>query len=288
LPNVCMKPIAIIFWRAGEDEMALSTLPPGRFLMPGDMAGSPALTFAPLPIDLKPDKASQDHLYTTMAHRFEAYKTHVVKPFFLNHFARLDRQIILVDLLHALNVGPQAITDLRLALADILKCFQVGRKGLLSALWRTRIDKILFAATKADHVLSQDHQKLGQLLQVLVEDAIRSVHLSGAHYEVMSIAAVRATREATLKVEGEALPAVSGTPLEGEMFEGKIFDGQEEIAVFPGDLPQDPKTAFLKPSDAGIRFLRFRPPHLPQAPQTSLPHIRLDKALHYLLDDYLI
>ncbi len=30
------------------DPYALSTLPPGRFLMPGDLAGSPALTFAPL------------------------------------------------------------------------------------------------------------------------------------------------------------------------------------------------------------------------------------------------
>ncbi|RUU46599.1 YcjX family protein, partial [Mesorhizobium sp. M2C.T.Ca.TU.002.02.1.1] len=30
------------------DDRALSTLPPGRFLMPGDLEGSPALTFAPL------------------------------------------------------------------------------------------------------------------------------------------------------------------------------------------------------------------------------------------------
>ena len=33
-----------------EDAYALSTLPPGRFLMPGDLEGSPALTFAPLPM----------------------------------------------------------------------------------------------------------------------------------------------------------------------------------------------------------------------------------------------
>ena len=31
-----------------DDRYALSTLPPGRFLMPGDLEGSPALTFAPL------------------------------------------------------------------------------------------------------------------------------------------------------------------------------------------------------------------------------------------------
>src|SRR5262249_57800940 len=33
---------------ARADSHALSTLPPGRFLMPGDLEGSPALTFAPL------------------------------------------------------------------------------------------------------------------------------------------------------------------------------------------------------------------------------------------------
>ena len=37
--------------KSREDVYALSTLPPGRFLMPGDLEGSPALTFAPLPIE---------------------------------------------------------------------------------------------------------------------------------------------------------------------------------------------------------------------------------------------
>lgn len=38
------------YLRAGKaDERALSTLPPGRFLMPGDLEGSPALTFALYP-----------------------------------------------------------------------------------------------------------------------------------------------------------------------------------------------------------------------------------------------
>ena len=35
---------------ASTERFALSTLPPGRFLMPGDLEGSPALTFAPLPV----------------------------------------------------------------------------------------------------------------------------------------------------------------------------------------------------------------------------------------------
>jgi uncharacterized protein len=36
--------------RCRDDAVALSSLPPGRFLMPGDLEGSPLLTFAPLEI----------------------------------------------------------------------------------------------------------------------------------------------------------------------------------------------------------------------------------------------
>ena len=41
-----------------------------------------------------------------MARRYEAYRSLVVRPFFRDHFARLDRQIVLVDMLGALNSGP--------------------------------------------------------------------------------------------------------------------------------------------------------------------------------------
>ncbi|MFL5164593.1 MAG: YcjX family protein, partial [Microvirga sp.] len=74
--------------RAGPE--AVATTPPGRFLMPGDLAGSPALTFAPL--ELSPDRPSAPKtLAALMERRFEAYKTHVVRPFFRDHFQRIDR-----------------------------------------------------------------------------------------------------------------------------------------------------------------------------------------------------
>ncbi|BDY14979.1 hypothetical protein Sulfitobl28_09490 [Sulfitobacter pontiacus] len=75
---------------------------PGRFLLPGDLAGSPVLTFAPLPGGEGP----RGSLLREMARRFEAYKRQVVKPFFRDHFARIDRQVVLVDALGAINQGP--------------------------------------------------------------------------------------------------------------------------------------------------------------------------------------
>ena len=67
-----------------------------------------------------------------------------------------------------------------------------------------------------------------------------------------------------------------------------MFDGDTEAAIFPGDLPADPAKA-LDGSMAGtIRFVRFRPPKLSAGPlQTSpaFPHIRLDRAIEFLIGD---
>src|SRR5262249_9457259 len=129
-----------------HDQRALSTLPPGRFLMPGDLDGSPALTFAPLP-NLADGHGRSGSLQAMMERRYEAYKTHVVRPFFREHIARLDRQIVLIDAMQAMNAGPDAMADLERSLTEILGCFRPGRGSLLTDLFSHRIDRILIAAT---------------------------------------------------------------------------------------------------------------------------------------------
>ncbi len=159
------------YLRACRDErFAMSLLPPGRFLMPGNLAGSPALTFAPL--DLPADGVAPDgSLWAMMVRRYEAYKDVVVRPFFRDHFSRLDRQIVLVDALAAFNAGPEALHDLEAALAGILDCFRIGRSTFLSSLFRPRIDRILFAATKADHLHHSSHDRLEAVLRRTVAKA---------------------------------------------------------------------------------------------------------------------
>ena len=110
-PNcrTCSRPILS---EARSDLYSLSTLPPGRFLMPGELAGSPALTFAPLDPGEETSFA-RGSFWSMMERRYEAYKTHVVRPFFRDHFARLDRQIVLIDVLAALNDGAEAVSRSR-------------------------------------------------------------------------------------------------------------------------------------------------------------------------------
>nr|WP_200834858.1 YcjX family protein [Phyllobacterium salinisoli] len=283
------------YLRAGKaDEKALSTLPPGRFLMPGDLDGSPALTFAPLP-DLKPGSHKTGSLAAMMERRYEAYKTHVVKPFFREHIARLDRQIVLIDAMQAMNAGPPAVADLERALTEILSCFRPGRTNFLTGLVQRRIGRILVAATKADHLHHESHDRLEAIVRRLVDRAIKRAGFSGASIDVLAMAAVRATREATVTQGRETLPVIIGTPLKGEMIDGEIFDGKTETAIFPGDLPAKPESIFevsatLAAQDAAIRFVRFRPPKLERTAEgitLSLPHIRLDRALQFLIGDRL-
>ncbi|HUG63502.1 MAG TPA: YcjX family protein [Methylomirabilota bacterium] len=303
---------------ARGDGHAFSMVPPGRFLMPGDLAGSPAITFAPL--DVPDGSAPADSLWQLMERRYESYKDVVVRPFFRTHFARLDRQAVLVDVLAALNGGPAAIADLEAALAEILACFRPGRVSWITGALSRRIDRILFAATKADHLHHTSHDRLEAILTRMIGSAASRASFAGAEVDVRAIAAVRATREATVRRGGESLPSIIGVPQAGETLAGAIYDGTEEIALFPGDLPDDPASVFeavhasnpearaSNPGAAGslgaasvselstaslipdMRFLRFRPPRLEATAEgvtLSLPHIRLDRALDFLIGDRL-
>lgn len=274
--------------RAGPE--AVATTPPGRFLMPGDLAGSPALTFAPLdlPADQKPIPGSFAAL---MERRYEAYKTYVVKPFFREHFQRIDRQIVLVDVLAAIDAGPVALAELEEALDRVLMAFRTGRGGFLSRLFSPRADRVLFAATKADHIHHTDHDRLDAILRFLVQRAMRRTEASGARVGTVALAAVRATRETTVRDGRETLRAVAGFPEAGEIVGGDVFDGRTEAAVFPGELPEAPEVLFQDGIPAGsLRFPRFRPPILPvdaAGRMGRMPSIRLDRALDFLLGDRL-
>jgi hypothetical protein len=227
-----------------------------------------------------------------MERRYEAYKSHVVRPFFRDHFARLDRQIVLIDVLAALNGGKPAIADLERAMTEILDCFRTGANSLWSSLFAPRIDRIVFAATKADHLHHTSHDRLEAILALLAEDAMGRAQYAGAEVKALALAAIRATREGIAKKNGESLPCIVGYPLPGETIGRRHFDGNEAFAIFPGDLPANPETALRHPhaQPDDVRFVRFRPPDpapVPSGGFAPFPNIRLDRASQALIGDRL-
>jgi len=254
---------------------------PGRFLLPGDLAGSPVLTFAPLP---KPASTARGSLWREMERRYDAYRSRVVKPFFRDHFARLDRQIVLMDVLGAVHAGPAALDDLRRTMADILMAFRPGGNGFLASLFGSRrIDRILFAATKADHLHHTEHPRLTALTEAMLREARDRAAFAGAEVSAMSIASLRATTEEMRDHGGASLA----------MVRGMLSDGRQ-AALYPGALPEDPARLLVPAREGAERWLdgdyglmTFAPPRLTLRPGEGPPHIRLDRAAEFLLGDRL-
>jgi len=268
-------------------EAGLSALPPGRFLMPGEMAGSPALTFAPLP---RPDRIPPESLYAEMRTRFEAYKRVVAKPFFRDHFARLDRQVVLVDALGALARGPRALSDLTAGMSETLAAFRHGSSRWLDRLIGTRrIDRLAFLASKADHLHHTQHPRLCALVEAMLAEAAGRAAYRGAETRALAVAAIRATVEQQATHRGRKLALVRGRRLE---------DGRE-TAIFPGTLPEDPATLLAAAMahapgaapegwpDLGYDTVRFAPPGWGARAGDGPPHIRLDRTLEFVIGDKL-
>ena len=258
-----------------------SDLTPGRFLLPGDLAGSPVLTFAPLP---RPARQPRSSLWREMERRFEAYKAKVVKPFFRDHFSRIDRQIVLLDVLGAVHHGPRAVEDLRRTMAEVLSTFRPGvNRWLTSLLGGKRVERILFAATKADHLHHHQHPKLTAITEALLADAKRRADFSGAKTMAISMASLRTTVEDTIQRDGAPLDVVRGRLMSGK-----------QAAMHAGDLPSDP-SRILAPAregaekwlDAEYGLMTFAPARMMLKPGEGPPHIRLDRAIEFLIGDKL-
>ncbi|WP_438992157.1 YcjX family protein [Lentibacter sp.] len=255
---------------------------PGRFLLPGALEGSPVLTFAPLP---KAESAGRKSLWREMERRYEAYKAKVVTPFFRDHFSKIDRQVVLIDALGAIHKGPEALEDMRRAMSDILEAFKPGQNAFLKRLFLgRRVEKILFAATKADHLHHEQHAALTGIVEALVRGAADRASFAGAEVCAMSIAALRATEEAEMRHDGERLKLVRG----------QLLESGKQAAFYAGDLPSDP-AKLLQPAregaqrwlDQDYQIMSFAPAVLNLARGDGPPHIRLDRAAEFLIGDRL-
>lgn len=283
LDEVVAKSLAEVFtsYLQAAREAGYSDCTPGRFLLPGDLRGSPVLTFAPLP----EGDFGRGTMGREFSRRFEAYKREVVKPFFRDHFSRIGRQVVLVDVLGAIHAGPRAVEDLRQAMSDILGAFRPGRNAFLSQVFLgQRVEKILFAATKADHLHHSQHAQLTAITDALLQDARSRADFAGAETTAMSMAALRTTTEDRIEQGGRTLDVVRGT----------LAASGKRAAFYPGRLPDDP-SRLLNPArqgaeawlEADYEVMRFAPQPLELRPGDGPPHIRLDRAAQFLLGDRL-
>jgi len=251
---------------------------PGRFVLPGDLAGAPILHFFPL-INLDKydatalNRAHKQSMFAMLQRRYNAYCKQVVGAFYRDHFSSFDRQIILVDCLSPLNKSAEAFNDMRQALAELMQSFHYGSGSLLKRLFSPKIDKLLFAATKADHVTLDQHEHLNSLLQQMIKEAWQTAAFEGIDMDCTSIASIQATQSGIIQHKGKKYSALKGYKL-----------NNDPITLYPGEVPKHlPEASFWE--QQGFSFIEFSPRGY--VLDEPLPHIRLDKCLEFLIGDKL-
>ena len=257
-------------------DKCLSLIQPGRFLIPGDVKDLSVLCFVPLLkgasyTEGQLDSASENSYFKVCERRYKRYINELVEPFYKTFFRRIDRQLILVDVVSALNSGPEYIDDMRHALANITDSFAYGSQNRFKQLFKSKIDKVVFAATKIDQVVSEDHEAVRQLLAIVVKQAYKNAQHEGIQPTCEATAAVRCSKE----IEHEGDDAISGTTVDGSpigyshpTIPSRIPEGDEWQPFIDWQIP------FLKP-----------PNNLSYQNEDVIPHIRLDTVLNALIGD---
>ena len=265
------------YLRAARDKHGLSFLQPGRFLDPSPLGENSYMWFAPLDIPENVEHGADGTLAALMERRFQAYKVEVVMPFYSQHFRNYSRQVVLVDVLGALLAGREVFEDTRHAIDAILESFRYGHSGIISRLLQSaRIEKVLFAATKADHVPEVQRDHLAALLRSMVALPALDVSSRNAMFDVVALASVISTEEDTQEIDGHQVQVVVGKPVGSDT----------RAKFFIGNVPARPP----RPEAWGKPFLNipvFEPPVIDVSPIDGIAHINLDLALEYLIGDQL-
>lgn len=249
-------------------DFGLSRNQPGRLLRPDALRNSPVLRLMPLPEELHNSCFGKG-----MAKRFDEYKKKVIKPFFNDHFKNIDRQVVMLDVLRILQQGKPAFSELIDTLRETLPIFQYGKKSMFSWLVGSKITRLLFAATKADHVTRGDRTNLEQMVKrmlALIDDR-NELRSSAESYEVMSLASVRATED-RMTIDPPRREVLFGQPADQDQA------GQWDPGGLPLDMPPDWPAVFFQ-------FLKFEPTAMPEAISQGYPAINMGKVLNYLIGD---
>ncbi len=241
---------------------------PGKLLRPGNMLHSPVLRLVPLPEELR-----HGALAKKLIKRFKEYQSKVIRPFYKHYFANIDRQIVLVDVLRTLELGQEAYAEIIEGLRVTLKSFNYGKGSFLDWISGHNTTHVLFAATKADHVIRSDRPKLETLLRKIIRqvDDDNQFKSSVKHQRMMAIASIKAAEDrVTVK-----LP-------EREILYGKPLGSDVSQAYDPGILP-----VAIPPDWAKLdyTFLNFLPLAMPNALDEGFPSINIGKALNFLIGD---
>jgi len=248
-----------------------SQLTPGRFIMPSDLANDPILVFAPIPL-----KNTSKELKKVFEKRYNKYVNDVVKEIHLEHFKGFDRQVLLVDVVEALQNGYDCYADMKAGLKSMLHLYDHKHKNFFSQWFSPSIKKVIFIATKADQVAASQHANFSLLLEDMVNELRRDMDISHIQTDTQILSALKSTITIEKKYDGMMLSFIRGILQEDKLMHD----------LYPGEMPSKfPSIDSWQVENYGYKS--FLPPKRTYKEDESLEHINMDKLIEKLLGDLL-
>lgn len=244
-------------------ERNYSFLTPGRFLVPADLKDDPILLFAPL-------EKSNSKLYKSFKKRYESYVNDVVKKLHLDYFRGFDRQIVLIDVIKALQKGDECYKDMKKSLKSMLDIYTHAQGNLLSQIFNPTIQNVAFVATKADLVPSLMHDNYLSLLKEMSED-IR-IRLQELNVKTSShiVSSVKCTQSVMSQKDGQNIPTLRGIDAKS----GKM------VEVYPGKMPPNFPKNWNKND---YMYEDFLPPQKEYRADEAFDNLHVDKVIYEMI-----
>ena len=219
-----------------------------------------------------------------MAARYEHYRTATVGDFVQDTFGRFGRQLVLVDVLGALSAGRESFEDTCRAVAEVCRCLRANADGLWNRVkslsYGSTIDKIAFAATKADHVPQLQRGSLAHLLLQMLGNEASAARWGGTEIMTTYIASVCSTQEDSINIDGQMFDAIVGRRKDTGK-RAKVI-----VRPIPGSIPNQAFwCTFEKSGAAAFDYPKFSPPPIDINNAAGIPHLGLEKLLNFLIGD---
>ena len=246
-----------------------SNLTPGRFLMPSDLAHDPILCFAPIHQSCSP-------LHQVFKERYEYYLENIVKNIQLEHFRGFDRQIVLIDVIEALQNGHYCYSDMKEGLRSMLSLYDHKNKNFISQWFSSSIKKVIFIATKADLITASQHNNYSVLLNEMVEDIRKKMDIDHIKTATHIVSSVKCTESIVREHEGKKLSCIQGISSKEN----------KKVVLYPGEMPH----SFPSPQEwdnKDYHYEVFLPANIPYKDNIPFEHINMDKVINSMIGELL-
>lgn len=245
-----------------------SFITPGRFLVPGDMKDDPILVFAPL---LK----GNSKIFKIFENRYKTYVKDIVRGIHLDYFRGFDRQIILFDIIKALQNGYECYEDMKRALDSIFGIYSHAKSNFISQILNPTIQSVAFVATKADLVPSTMHEDYLSLLKEISENMRHKLEEIDVKTYMHVTASIKCTQTVMGQKDGVKIACLRG-----------IDNSQKVVEVYTGKMPSSFPSE--KEWDSSLyMYEEFLPPKKEYKTNEPFEHIHLDRLIWDTIGDML-